>query len=92
MDRFLCGCVVEKQGTVEKFCTNEGVYAIPLTDDDDTKVVDGIVLCQLHSDRFDAGFSLMVKTRKGQMCMIHIEPEAGIMGGIVDTQKENQSS
>ena len=80
MDIILCGTVVQKDEETEKFCTNEALYTIPMTDDEDeTKVVDAVCLCQLHSDRFDAGHSLVVKTRKGKHLLIqvdlNVEPE-----------------
>ncbi len=87
-DVFLCGTVVEKNGTLERFCTNEAVCAIPLTDEDDLKVIDGICLCQLHSDRFDEGKSLMVKSRKGQHMLIQIDLNADPMPDTINEQGE----
>jgi len=72
-DVILCGVVVEKEGELERFCTNEAAFAIPLTDDADVQVVDGIALCNEHSDRFDNGHSLMVRTRHGDRLLIHID-------------------
>jgi len=73
MDIILCGVVVEKVGEMERFCTSEAKYAIPLLDDHDVEIVDGIALCQEHSDRFDSGRSLIVQTRKGNRLLIRID-------------------
>lgn len=64
MSVILCGTIVEKVGELERFCTNEAKYAIPLMDEEEVEVVDGIALCEEHSTRFDEGHSLIVQTRK----------------------------
>ncbi len=73
MDTVMCGVVIEKSGNSERFCTHEARFVIPLTADDDTTLIDAIPLCELHSDRFDGGASMVVKTRKDQRVLIRIE-------------------
>ena len=64
MSVILCGTIVEKVGELERFCIDEAKYVIPLMDDAEVQVIDGIALCEEHSTRFDEGHSLIVQTRK----------------------------
>ena len=80
-DTILCGVVIEKDGERERFCTNPACYVYPLAGDNDTDIIDGIVLCQEHSDKFDLGKSLIARTRHGYRFMIQLilEPEDSTM-------------
>lgn len=73
-DIYLCDVVVEKVGELERFCTEEAAYAIPIMDEDNMPV-DGIALCQKHSDRFDEGHSMMTRSRMGQYILIQLNTE-----------------
>lgn len=72
-DVILCGVVIEKSGDLERMCTSEAVYAIPLMDKDGVTPVDGVALCQEHSDKFDEGKSLVCHTRHGEHFLIQRE-------------------
>lgn len=65
---------MEKTGELERLCTEEAKYALPIMDEDEITPIDGIPLCQEHSDKFDEGRSLMVRTRKGEVYLIQLNP------------------
>jgi len=76
-DVILCGVITEKAGIIEKFCTNEALYVYPILGTDEVTIEDGICLCQLHSDSFDTGRSLVAATRKGNRYLLQLIPQTG---------------
>lgn len=69
-DTILCGVVIEKSGEMERFCTYEALTVFPLMDDDNVHPIDGITMCQMHDNTFEAGSPLVCATRKGNRYLI----------------------
>jgi hypothetical protein len=74
-DIILCSIVVEKAGELERFCTEEALFAFPIMDDDNVKPIDGIALCQEHSDKFDDGKPLVAMSKCGHRFLIQLNPD-----------------